>query len=337
MNFPFFLVIFTLLVFVLLRLGLVSTMVAIFFVNILLQTPGAQGLTKPYESAVVLYPALTLAIVIWAFWRTSRTGLLACLFIICCITLQPSAVAQNRQLIWSDEFNGAPGSPPDPKKWVYDLGGNGWGNQELETYTDNRGNSHLDGQGHLVIQALQPTPGKFTSARLKTQGKFDFEYGRVEARIRIPYGQGIWPAFWMLGEDIKRKGWPACGEIDIMENIGREPDTVHGTVHGPGYSGSKGIGKLFQIATGRFADDYHIYAVEWMPARIDFLVDGQSYHTVMPASLPVETKWVYDHPFFLILNVAVGGGWPGNPDKTSVFPQTMLVDYVRVYRREAAP
>jgi serine/threonine-protein kinase len=339
LDFLLILVIFTMLAFFMLRLGLVSTMVALFFVNFLLTTPGAQGLTKPYESAVITYPALALAIVVWAFWRTSgqqlmtvngRTGLLACL---ACIALLPSAVAQDRQLIWSDEFNGAAGSPPDPAKWVYDLGGNGWGNHELEVYTDNRANSFLDGQGHLVIQALQPTPGKFTSARLKTQGKFAFEYGRAEARIRIPYGQGIWPAFWMLGADTRRKGWPACGEIDIMENIGREPDTVHGTVHGPGYSGAHGIGKPFQIAAGRFADDYHIYAVEWTPERIDFLVDGQSYHTVTPASLPAGTKWVYDHPFFLILNVAVGGAWPHNPDQTSVFPQTMLVDYVRVYGR----
>jgi beta-glucanase (GH16 family) len=251
----------------------------------------------------------------------------------CCLALLSSAVAQNRQLIWSDEFNGAPGSAPDPTKWSYDLGSSGWGNHELEVYTSNRGNSHLDGLGHLVIQALQPTPGKFTSARLKTQGKFDVQYGRVEARIRIPYGQGIWPAFWMLGADLKDKGWPACGEIDIMENIGREPDAVHGTVHGPGYSGANGIGKPSQIAAGRFADDYHIYAVEWAPQRIDFLVDGQSYQAVTPASLPAGTKWVYDHPFFLILNMAVGGRWPGNPDKTTVFPQSMLVDYVRVYRQ----
>ncbi|MGC9947461.1 MAG: glycoside hydrolase family 16 protein [Bryobacteraceae bacterium] len=260
----------------------------------------------------------------------SRTGLLACL--ICSIAVLASA-AEDRRLIWSDEFNGAPGSPPDPTKWVYDLGGSGWGNHELEVYTDNRGNAHLDGQGHLAIRALQATPGKFTSARLKTQSKFAFEYGRAEARIRIPYGQGIWPAFWMLGADMKRKGWPTCGEIDIMENIGREPDTVHGTVHGPGYSGGKSIGKPFQSAAGRFADDYHIYAVEWMPERIDFLVDGQTYQTVTPASLPAGTKWVYDHPFFLILNVAIGGRWPGNPDATTEFPQTMLVDYVRVYAR----
>jgi beta-glucanase (GH16 family) len=253
--------------------------------------------------------------------------------IFCCLVLLPSVMAQDRQLIWSDEFNGAAGSPPDPAKWVYDLGGNGWGNHELEVYTDNRANSYLDGEGHLAIQAVQAAPGKFTSARLKTQGKFAFEYGRAEARIRIPYGQGIWPAFWMLGTDTRRKGWPACGEIDIMENIGREPDTVHGTIHGPGYSGAHSIGKPFQIAAGRFADDYHIYAVEWTPERIDFLVDGQTYYTVTPASLPAGTKWVYDHPFFLILNVAVGGQWPHNPDETSVFPQTMLVDYVRVYGR----
>ncbi|MGA3073341.1 MAG: glycoside hydrolase family 16 protein [Bryobacteraceae bacterium] len=258
----------------------------------------------------------------------------ACCFaaILSCLALLPAA-AQDRQLIWSDEFNGAPGSPPDPAKWVYDLGGNGWGNHELEVYTDNRANSYLDGQGHMAIRAIQTTPGKFTSARLKTQGKFAFEYGRVEARIRIPFGQGIWPAFWMLGADERRKGWPACGEIDIMENIGREPDTVHGTVHGPGYSGANGIGKPFQLASARFADDYHIYAIEWTPERLDFLVDGQTFHTVTPASLPAGTKWVYNHPFFVILNVAVGGGWPHNPDSTSVFPQTMLVDYVRVYRR----
>lgn len=257
--------------------------------------------------------------------------------VIWAIALLPMAAGAQERLVWSDEFAGEAGSGPDPSKWVYDLGSGGWGNKELETYTDIRANSYLDGEGHLVIQALEPTPGKFTSARLKTQGRFSFAYGRVEARIRLPYGQGIWPAFWMLGDDIKTKGWPACGEIDIMENIGREPDTVHGTVHGPGYSGAKGIGKPFRLANGRFADDYHVYAVEWAPGRIDFLVDGTRYHTVTPAALPGVTKWVYDHPFFLILNVAVGGSWPGNPDKTSTFPKKMLVDYVRVYEREASP
>jgi beta-glucanase (GH16 family) len=244
------------------------------------------------------------------------------------------AAAQEGKPAWSDEFDGPAGAAPDPAKWVYDLGAGGWGNKELESYTDSRANSYLDGEGHLVIKALRTAPGKFTSARLKTQGKFSFTYGRVEARIKIPYGQGIWPAFWMLGDDIKSKGWPDGGEIDIMENIGREPDMIHGTVHGPGYSGAHGIGKEFQIASGRFADDYHVYAIEWTPDRIAFLVDGKTYHTVTPASLPAGAKWVYGHPFHLILNVAVGGEWPHDPDSTSVFPQEMLVDYVRVYESQ---
>lgn len=255
------------------------------------------------------------------------------LLCLCLLTTLPLC-AQDRRLTWSDEFDGPAGAAPDPAKWVYDLGSRGWGNHELEKYTDSRSNSYLDGEGHLVIEALEPTPHKYTSARLKTQGKFTITYGRVEARIRIPYGQGIWPAFWMLGDDIQAKGWPNCGEIDIMENIGKEPDTIHGTVHGPGYSGAKAIGKPFALASGRFADDYHIYAVEWSPARIEFLMDGQSYHVVNPAMLPNNAKWVYDHAFFIILNVAVGGEWPGNPDETSVFPQKMLVDYVRVYDRQ---
>ena len=256
----------------------------------------------------------------------------ALLVSLCLLTTLPLC-AQDRRLVWSDEFDGPAGAPPDPARWVYDLGSSGWGNHELEDYTDSRANSHLDGEGHLVIEALEPAPHKFTSARLKTQGKFSVTYGRVEARIRIPYGQGIWPAFWMLGDDIKTKGWPASGEIDIMENIGKEPDTVHSTVHGPGYSGDKGIGRPFTLPSGRFATGYHVYALEWSPERVEFLVDNQSYHVVTPASLPAGAKWVYDHPFFIILNVAVGGDWPGNPDSTSVFPQKMLVDYVRVYDR----
>jgi beta-glucanase (GH16 family) len=236
-------------------------------------------------------------------------------------------------LVWSDDFTGPAGSAPDPAKWSYDLGGGGWGNQELEVYTDSRNNSYLDGQGNLVIAALHPGAGQYTSARLKTQSLFTTEYGRVEARIKIPRGQGLWPAFWMLGDNIGSAGWPPCGEIDIMENIGREPATVHGTVHGPGYSGGQGISQLFSLASGAFADDYHVYAIEWAPQRIDFFVDDHQYFTVTPASLPGGTQWVFDHPFFLLLNVAVGGSWPGSPDAATVFPQKMPVDYVRVYHR----
>lgn len=242
-------------------------------------------------------------------------------------------------LAWSDEFNGADGSLPDTSKWSIETGGNGWGNQELEYYTGRPKNIDVE-HGHLVITARREDyTGKdgvsrhFTSARIKTQGRFAQVYGRFEARIRIPYGQGIWPAFWMLGNDIDQVGWPSCGEIDIMENIGREPSTVHGTVHGPGYSGDKGIGARFTLPGIRFADQYHLFAVEWEPNVIRFYVDKHLYATRTPAELPKGTRWVFSQPFFLILNVAVGGDWPGNPDSSATFPQRMLVDYVRVYRR----
>jgi len=243
-------------------------------------------------------------------------------------------------LTWSDEFNGSDGSPVDSSKWVSEIGGNGWGNQELEYYT-NRPQNAIQQGGNLVITVLSEkytgsdgVTRDYTSARLKTQTKFAQKYGRFEARIKIPRGQGIWPAFWMLGDDVDKVGWPQCGEIDIMENIGKEPALVHGTIHGPGYNGDKGIGSPFAIPEkANFADDFHIYAVEWAPKSIRFYVDDHLYATRTPAELPKGAKWVYNHPFFLLLNVAVGGGWPGNPDATSVLPQTMLVDYVRVYRR----
>jgi len=236
-------------------------------------------------------------------------------------------------LVWADEFDGPASAPPDPTKWVFETGAGGWGNQELETYTDSRDNSRLDGHGNLVIETRQPAPGQYTSARLKTQGRYAVEYGKIETRTKLPAGQGIWPAFWMLGFDIPQVGWPQCGEIDIMENIGREPSMVHGTVHGPGYSGANGIGQSYSLPdNARFADNFHIFAVEWSDSGIQFLVDGQLYHSVTPASLPQGTAWAFSHPFFLLLNVAVGGSWPGNPDATTVFPQQMLVDYVRVYQ-----
>jgi beta-glucanase (GH16 family) len=244
------------------------------------------------------------------------------------------------KLIWSDEFNAADGSPADSSKWVSETGGGGWGNQELEYYTSRPQNAIQQG-GNLVITVLAEkftgpdgVTRDYTSARLKTQTRFSQKYGRFEARIKIPRGQGIWPAFWMLGDNIGGVGWPGCGEIDIMENIGKEPTLVHGTIHGPGYSARKGISAPFALpGKTDFADDFHIYAVEWAPTSIRFYVDDHLYATRRPADLPQGTKWVYNHPFFILLNVAVGGGWPGSPDRTSVFPQTMLVDYVRVYQR----
>ena len=242
-------------------------------------------------------------------------------------------------LTWSDEFNQPDGSAPDPAKWKIETGGNGWGNKELEYYTSRPRNVHVR-NGNLEMIALKEAYARadgvtrnYTSARLKTLGKFDQAYGRFEARIKIPFGQGIWPAFWMLGNDIETTGWPGCGEIDVMENIGREPAIVHGTIHGPGYSGGKGIGAPYSLASGHFTDDHHVFAAEWEPNQIRFYVDDHLYATRTPADLPAGTKWVYDHPFFVILDLAIGGEWPGNPDEATTFPQTMLVDYVRVYRK----
>ena len=243
------------------------------------------------------------------------------------------------RLVWSDEFNQPDGSAPDPAKWGYETGGNGWGNQELEYYTSRANNARIEA-GNLIIEARQEDfhGKKYTSARLLTSGKWSWTYGRIEARMKIPRGQGIWPAFWMLGTNISSVGWPGCGEIDIMENIGKEPATVHGTVHGPGYSGNYGIGGPVTLPDGAaMADDFHVFAVECEPERITWFMDGQKYFTVTPANLPKDARWVFDQPKFLLLNLAVGGGWPGYPDATSAFPQRMLVDYVRVYEKMTDP
>jgi beta-glucanase (GH16 family) len=245
-------------------------------------------------------------------------------------------------IIWQDEFNQPVGSGPDPAKWGHDLGDNGWGNQELQLYTDSRANSFVaddpdatDGRA-LVIKAVRTPTGGYTSARLKTHGRFAVTHGRIEARLKLPQGQGIWPAFWMLGDNIDTVPWPACGEIDVMELVGHQPDTLYGTLHGPGYSGSHGLTKSTVLPAGvTFADAYHIFAVDWRPERIDWRLDGQIYHTVTPADLPPGAKWVFnDSPFFLLLNLAVGGKWPGYPDPTTRLPQEYRVDYVRVSQLE---
>jgi beta-glucanase (GH16 family) len=244
------------------------------------------------------------------------------------------------RLVWNDEFNGQNGAAIDSSKWTAEVGGWGWGNSELEYYTNRVDNAHQSG-GSLVIKAIKErytgsdnVTRDYTSARLITKNKFSATYGRFEARIKVPYGQGIWPAFWMLGTNIDSVGWPACGELDIMENIGKEPSIVHGTIHGPGYSGGNGVTSSYSLPKNeRFADAFHTFAMEWEPNVVRFYCDGILYKTITPASLPAGRVWVFDRPFFMILNLAVGGNWPGNPDATTVFPQTMLVDYVRVYQR----
>ncbi len=258
------------------------------------------------------------------------------LLLVLAITLSPLQAQTHWQLVWSDEFNGAAGSAPDSSKWTPELGASGWGNSELENYTDSRENSYLDGKGHLVIRAVRTNDGKYTSARLKTEAKFATQYGRIEARIKLPRGQGIWPAFWMLGTDISSIGWPGCGEIDVMENIGREPRLNHGSLHGPNYP-KAGITASYELPNHRpFYKAFHRFAIEWSPDRIEFFVDGVSYETATPASLPPTATWVFNHPFFFLLNVAVGGDWPGNPDSTTPFPQKMLVDYVRVWKAKGS-
>jgi beta-glucanase (GH16 family) len=235
------------------------------------------------------------------------------------------------QLVWQDEFDGPQGQSPDSTKWTYDIGTD-WGNAQLEYDTDRPENVSLDGDGNLVITARRESymGQAFTSARIKTQGLFEQTYGRFEARIKLPYGPGIWPAFWLLGSDIETVGWPECGEIDIMEYRGQQTNLIHGTVHGPGYSGGAAITKSFGFENDRFDVDFHLFAVEWGADYIRFYVDESLYQEIKPEDL--SGQWVFDHSFFIILNVAVGGNYVGFPTSETPFPQTMLVDYVRVYK-----
>ena len=243
-------------------------------------------------------------------------------------------------LSWSDEFNGATGTKPDPANWGYDIGGGGWGVSQLQVYTNNAANASMDGNGNLQIVAIKDAQGGFTSARLKTQNKFQQAYGRFEIRAKVVTGNGMWPAFWMLGDDFNGNNWPQCGEIDIMEVRGTRPYNNGGSLHGPGYSGMHPLTGTYVMphvdGGPSLSDDFHTYAVEWETGVVRFYVDDNLFETHTPADIPADAganaKWVYDHPFFILLNVAVGGTFPGPPDGTT-FPQTMLVDYIRVYSR----
>jgi beta-glucanase (GH16 family) len=242
---------------------------------------------------------------------------------------------------FSDTFDGPAGSAVDSSKWQIETGDN-VNNHERQYYTSGSNNAALDGQGHLVITARKENPGnyqcwygrcEYTSARLNTSGKFTSTYGHVEARMKIPRGQGMWPAFWMLGSDIGQVG---SGEIDVMENVGFEPSTVHGTIHGPGYSGSGGIGAGYTLPGGQvFADAFHTFAVDWAPDSLTWSVDGTVYQRRTPADLGGKS-WVFNKPFFLILNLAVGGYWPGDPDGSTTFPKQLVVDEVKVTTGDSA-
>ena len=245
--------------------------------------------------------------------------------------------AKQWTLVWSDEFEGSAGTAPNPANWAPDVGGDGWGNAQLEYNTDRTENAALDGAGNLVITARRELyrGSSYTSARLVTRGLVEVGFGRVEARMKMPLGSGMWPAFWMLGASFPETSWPACGEIDVVEYRGQEPGLANAAVHGPGYSGGQAISEQAAIAGGGLHRDFHTYAVEWTPDEIVWFVDDFAYHRVTRESLPPLTTWVFDQPFFLLLNLAVGGNYVGPVGADTVFPQSLTVDWVRAY--EAAP
>jgi len=231
-------------------------------------------------------------------------------------------------LTWSDEFNG---SALDKNSWNYETGANGWGNNELENYTNSTNNSFITNGRYLVIEARQEAPNSYTSARLTTMGKREFTHGRMDIRAKLPKGKGIWPAIWMLGSDIATTPWPACGEIDIMELLGHEPNKVYGTMHwGNVGQGSSNVGGNYSLSGEDFSQKFHVFSIVWDSTKIEWYVDNQKFFTGNKTD--VNGNYPFDKPFFFILNVAVGGNWPGNPDGTTTFPQRMIVDYVRVFQ-----
>lgn len=249
-----------------------------------------------------------------------------------CSSDDTQTVVNFTELTMQDEFD--TDGPPNPDIWNFDIGTgqNGWGNNELQYYTDRPENVTVN-NGYLIITARQESfeGSNYTSARLVTKNKFEQRYGRFEARMRLPYGQGMWPAFWMLGADIDTNPWPGCGEIDIMENKGRTPSIVSSAVHGPGYSAGQAIFKEYDFVNDRVDTGFHIYGIEWGPGYINFYVDDVLYNQITPED--VTGEWVFDNgPFFLLLNLAVGGTFDGPPNAETVFPQSIVVDYVRVYK-----
>lgn len=254
-----------------------------------------------------------------------------------CSTDETQTVATFSNLVFEDEFD-KDGSL-NTELWNYDLGDGsdqgipGWGNNELQFYTDRTENVSVE-NGYLLITARQEdfNGASYTSGRLQTKGKFQQKYGRFEARMRLPYGQGMWPAFWLLGDDSDGSIWPQIGEIDAMEYRGQNPSVVLGTVHGPGYSAGQSITKSYTLPNDRFDTGFHIFGVEWGPNYINFYVDDVLYNQITPED--VTGEWVFnDRPFYMLINLAVGGSFVGNPNTETEFPQTMLVDYVRVYQK----
>jgi beta-glucanase (GH16 family) len=243
----------------------------------------------------------------------------------------------NRELVWSDEFE--TDGVPDSSKWDYDLGDGcpnncGWGNNELQSYTRDTKNVRVEG-GRLIVEARQDSSvGKgFTSAKIVSRKKGDWLYGRFEIKAKLPRGKGTWPAIWMLPTDWKYGGWPSSGEIDIMEHVGYDPGVIHGTVHTESYNHIKGTQKGEKITMADAQDDFHVYAINWTADKIDFYIDDKAYYTVVRDSKEDYKGWPFDQRFYLIMNLAVGGNWGGAQGiDSSIWPQKMEVDYVRVYR-----
>jgi beta-glucanase (GH16 family) len=285
--------------------------------------------TKPFKLAAI---ALAAAALITAQSSASQG-----------VTTSPKQATVSKKLLWKQEFTGKSGAKPNSKIFSYDMGGGGWGNNEHQAYTDH--NATLTGTGQLALKLKRipynpddlnetcpiDTVGnacEFESARIQTKGKLNFKYGRLEARIKVPVGDGTWPAFWLLGSDISSNAWPNCGEVDIMETKGSEPYTVHGTAHGPGYSGGDGIVNTKTLSS-RLGSGYHIYALDWTYNKMVWSVDGKVYHTVTP-SVVGNHSYVFNKPMFMILNVAAGGWFAGDidPDLNSA---QMNIDYIRYY------
>lgn len=255
-------------------------------------------------------------------------------------------VREEWTLVWSDEFDGDSGAYVDTTRWTADtadgchMGICGWGNQEKQFYTASTENIALNGRGQLAITARIAAPGRscyygpcrYTSGKITTRGRFHAHPGRVEARIRLPTGQGLWPAFWMLGAGWPATPWPRCGEIDIMEHKGSQPTITSSALHGPGYSGATPLAHATVRAAGPYWQDFHTFAVEWDASRVRFFVDGEMHYQVSRAEVERHGDWVFDQPFFAILNLAVGGHFDGDPQSDAVLPAVLLVDYVRAFR-----
>ncbi|MGC6507601.1 MAG: glycoside hydrolase family 16 protein [Myxococcota bacterium] len=258
------------------------------------------------------------------------------LFLFACLAedKNDTAYVEYWRLVWEDNFDGEAGSPPNPNNWLHDVGGDGWGNTQLEYNTDRTENVSHRGDGFLQLTAKKEDyqGNAYTSARIKTQGLMSAQNARIEARIKVPSGSGIWPAFWMLGDSFSEVGWPACGELDILELKGEDPYTVYGTAHGPGYSGGDGVGGSV-LQAEPFSDDFHVYSIDIDPGHIVWSIDNEVFFKLRTGDIPNGTPWVYDEPFFLLLNIAVGGHFVEPPDETTEFPSRMFVDYVRVYER----